>query len=532
MSHDVAVMSTLHPPTSHSQQLEALQAQIDRLQRRCDTVTTERDALSRDLSNSTTEISALKNENRILKSKLRDVEYELEEFRVASSPDRLDSGPVASESLEAELPALSKLVSSNKGKGRATSLESNVSSELSSIPSILDVEPAVRRSRIVAFIGAKPPPRRQPSVISIRSNDSPVPSFIQTRAQRANASLSTATLTSVSSKTSIRLKRKRGESLGDTDMETKEPKQARTTDGPPDLVDDLRNLSPEIPILEPASPSEHLASQTAPEDNAFIELPSAPTHSTTPSSLQPTNVDPLSSISTELESPILIPPVAKEEEKVQIKLKPESSDKPISLGPRYASWRDIPPLIITPAVDRSFGVTRVFLQKQYGLHNIRMRGRITGNTTSCGDRDVNFPTYKKNPALPLVPGKPGAVYSSRTDILGIASIFVASKRKGPPQLWEYFGDYRLEVTGPLKAEQFKAQSTKFQMDWASKILKSQESMGYVLMRTRVALRKHSKELSEANVEAEAEKIKGKKTGTLRITQDDVLSALRNGEEVR
>jgi len=113
-------------------------------------------------------------------------------------------------------------------------------------------------------------------VVSIRSDDSPAPSFIQTRAQKANASSSTATPTLVSnSKTSIRLKRKRGESLSDADVKTKEPKQvglliflrylvftlffkARTTDGPPDLVDDPRNLSPEIPILEPTSPSEHL----------------------------------------------------------------------------------------------------------------------------------------------------------------------------------------------------------------------------------------------------------------------------------
>lgn len=73
-------------------------------------------------------------------------------------------------------------------------------------------------------------------------------------------------------------------------------------------------------------------------------------------------------------------------------------------------------------------------------------------------RKFLFPILNNNPDAPTYPGNPGLMICSRTDILGTFTVF--SRVQMRPPMWEYMGEYKTSVVGPLPSSIFKAQKQR------------------------------------------------------------------------
>ncbi|KAF9525904.1 hypothetical protein CPB83DRAFT_908867 [Crepidotus variabilis] len=182
-------------------------------------------------------------------------------------------------------------------------------------------------------------------------------------------------------------------------------------------------------------------------------------------------------------------------------------------------------------------ISRDFLRVCYGGSNQQFLQYIQPERNPSGNfkRRIVFPMLDMNPAMPAAPGEPGLVFASRHEILedGPWTLFV--KRNPKIAIWLYLGEYICELCGKMTAEQFRAQSSKVQTEWAEFLLKMKLFEVYVSMRARIALRKagilpiDDKEAEEILVAAEVVAVKNKKP-LYEVNAKDIVKAFRRGDE--
>lgn len=159
-----------------------------------------------------------------------------------------------------------------------------------------------------------------------------------------------------------------------------------------------------------------------------------------------------------------------------------------------------------------------------------------------------FPTHELNPYVAARPGEPGLLFSVRLEMIGEARTAFSRRKIDNHDVWEYLGEYVNEVVGKLTPHEFDAQSAKvctyikassapircqfsqFRERWGSSVAEKKSDPKYLEMRARIGLRKDGKAITNAAVAEEVQNIKI--TRGRNVCADDVIQALRTGEEVR
>ncbi|KII95400.1 hypothetical protein PLICRDRAFT_693624 [Plicaturopsis crispa FD-325 SS-3] len=151
-----------------------------------------------------------------------------------------------------------------------------------------------------------------------------------------------------------------------------------------------------------------------------------------------------------------------------------------------------------------------------------------------------WPNPDLNPCAPTVPGAPGLMFTSRDDCLGVhlrlfARLEKETKSKDEPTVWEYLGEYILEVMRALTPAEFAGQAEKVRVAWAQRIIECKQHVAYRSICARVYLRKTHRDVTEHAVHREITRPDTHKCGfgaVLGLDIEDVLGAFARGEEVR
>lgn len=178
--------------------------------------------------------------------------------------------------------------------------------------------------------------------------------------------------------------------------------------------------------------------------------------------------------------------------------------------------KDIVPLRIEPAPTPIL-VPHKFLGEVYGAHLVFLLLKRTD-----GRRSFIFPTQDINPDIPVSPGDPGLLLSSRLDMVGHIWTFFTQVTVKPVK-WQYLGEYQCTPVGKLSPDEFSQQRPKVKTSWAEK-LRDVDWPAYRQMRARIWLRKTNQNLTEESIEAATEQNNGV------VSSDDTLQALEHGDE--
>lgn len=115
--------------------------------------------------------------------------------------------------------------------------------------------------------------------------------------------------------------------------------------------------------------------------------------------------------------------------------------------------KDIVPFHIEPAPPPLI-VPRRFLVNIYSAHGVFLLLK-----REDGRRSFIFPTQDVNPDMPVLPGEPGLILSSRLELLERTwTCFTQVTIK--PVKWQYLGEYHCKVVGKLSADEFSQQRQK------------------------------------------------------------------------
>ncbi|KAJ2930330.1 hypothetical protein H1R20_g6790, partial [Candolleomyces eurysporus] len=199
----------------------------------------------------------------------------------------------------------------------------------------------------------------------------------------------------------------------------------------------------------------------------------------------------------------------------------EAVTLPVDIVANYL--RDVPPFSINPDPSGVPFVSRKFLAKVYGgsdrqfLQYIDVPASSPSSPTAPTRRrkPLMFPTPEMNPSMPLFPGDPGLIFTSRTEILknGPWTVFrkydrgidveikretensnddrkANSKGKGKQKsvVWVYLGDYECTKVGRISREEWVAQNDEVKKRWVNRVA-SKMTGCYLSMRARIGLRK-------------------------------------------
>lgn len=115
--------------------------------------------------------------------------------------------------------------------------------------------------------------------------------------------------------------------------------------------------------------------------------------------------------------------------------------------------KDIVPLRIEPAPTPIL-VPHKFLGEVYGAHLVFLLLKRTD-----GRRSFIFPTQDINPDIPVSPGDPGLLLSSRLDMVGHIWTFFTQVTVKPVK-WQYLGEYQCTPVGKLSPDEFSQQRPK------------------------------------------------------------------------
>ncbi|KAK0226393.1 hypothetical protein IW262DRAFT_1457623 [Armillaria fumosa] len=222
--------------------------------------------------------------------------------------------------------------------------------------------------------------------------------------------------------------------------------------------------------------------------------------------------------------------------------KPESCSYMSSKGKRKATsqmlgiesthLKDAKYHTIHPPAPEGFYVPRVFVADTYG-------GSAYQFLQTLKDRNIKCVWPKKglNPLVVDAPGAPGLI----------------ERQVDKQTRWEYMGKYESVVSGRIEAEQFAGQSEEVKIQWGKLLLSSKKAGMYVVMRARVAPRKHGLRVDNDSVDREMEAITKKMTKRsiykeitkdekrrmmnetkarqpLAITAEEIVDAFCNGDE--
>uniref|UniRef100_A0A8H7Y9A5 DUF6697 domain-containing protein n=1 Tax=Psilocybe cubensis TaxID=181762 RepID=A0A8H7Y9A5_PSICU len=182
-------------------------------------------------------------------------------------------------------------------------------------------------------------------------------------------------------------------------------------------------------------------------------------------------------------------------------------------------------LIVSPSPDTLL-VPRKYLRLIYGGSDQQFFQYIQDNLNPSGKekRRMVFPQLESNPSMPMRPGQPGLLYSSRYELLhGSYPWTVFCKPDASKALWLYL------------ASQYNGQESKTKIEWAQRLLKAKAHDVYISMRARIALRKYgqllpstSKADEETLIRSEIKSIKINKG--MHLTENDIIDAFSKGEE--
>jgi hypothetical protein len=161
-----------------------------------------------------------------------------------------------------------------------------------------------------------------------------------------------------------------------------------------------------------------------------------------------------------------------------------------------------------------------------------------------------FPKKQYNPLMASTPGAPGLIYTGRNDLTNdpMWRLFSFIQGSSKPAVWRYLGTYALSRVGNLTAAEFRSQPqrvTTFSLSSLTttntyhqvqnslvKAIFTRNWDGYPAMRARIFLRKKSRAVNNATVQAELNKFKTKsKCHYAELTKVDVMDALVHGDEV-
>ncbi|KAF8999029.1 hypothetical protein BDZ89DRAFT_731151 [Hymenopellis radicata] len=142
-----------------------------------------------------------------------------------------------------------------------------------------------------------------------------------------------------------------------------------------------------------------------------------------------------------------------------------------------------------------------------------------------------FPSRDLNPLSVTQAGRPGLLFTSRTDIdVDETPLHVFSEHASEDKTrWSYIGEYTLAPAGRIESAQFAGFPANIQMMWGRLVAEKYHQEGYLAMRARIALRKtgvdHPK---EEDVKHEMKKVEVGKG--IRVSPADVVDALISGDE--
>ncbi|KAF9481102.1 hypothetical protein BDN70DRAFT_992137 [Pholiota conissans] len=181
-------------------------------------------------------------------------------------------------------------------------------------------------------------------------------------------------------------------------------------------------------------------------------------------------------------------------------------------------------------------VPRKFLRITYGGSDQHFLQYIQADRNPSGPylRRVVYPMLDLNPSMPSLPGEPGLVFASRHELLSNPPWTLFCKRVKDKAIWSYLGEYECTLVGSMTANDFQAQSSVVQREWARRLLKQKSIEVYVSMRARIALRFSSmipasnKDEEDRLVKREVEAIKANKGR--RISEQNIIDAFCRGDE--
>ncbi|RXW12949.1 hypothetical protein EST38_g12906 [Candolleomyces aberdarensis] len=290
-----------------------------------------------------------------------------------------------------------------------------------------------------------------------------------------------------------------------------QPSESGTAPSPP--LHPPSVLAPQPDALQEPSPS-HTAN---PSNTSNIQQQHAPL--TPPTPVPPLPFRPRANLgvgTSSLSAPAVpVPPLPFRPRPVRnFKIKEEEAvTLPTDIVANYL--QDVPPFSINPDPSDVPFVSRKFLAKVYGGSDRQFLQYIEVPSTSSVSasspstsstftpaasipptrrrKPLMFPTPEMNPSMPLFPGDPGLIFTSRTEILknGPWTVFRkkgTGKGKQKSVVWVYLGDYECTKVGRISKEEWAAQNDEVKKRWVKRVA-SKMTGCYLSMRARIGLRK-------------------------------------------
>ncbi|KAF9000053.1 hypothetical protein BDZ89DRAFT_713270 [Hymenopellis radicata] len=188
---------------------------------------------------------------------------------------------------------------------------------------------------------------------------------------------------------------------------------------------------------------------------------------------------------------------------------------------------------INPPAEENVLASRDELNKQYCCGAFNLLATIPANKSPSPDGEalrLLFPSRDLSPLSVTQAGRPGLLFTSRTDIgVDETPLHVFSEHTSEDKIrWSYVGEYTLAPAGRIESAQFAGFPANIQLMWGRLVAEKDHQEGYLAMRARIALRKTVDDPKEEDVKHEMKKVEVGKG--IRVSPADVVDALSSGDE--